>query len=299
MFTAATAACGGAAAKLGVGEPLELGEKYLLEEDYEQAVLRFTRLIEIEPKNPRGYTGLAEAYIGLDDIDKAIEILLQGFEIAGAEDISSRLRVLLATPHRFSYPDENGNDVVVYGQRDIEGRLQGFCILNIFDQATSEIIFLAEGDYADGVLRGDSKMWWIDENTKNRFGRDKGYGFGVGPFVDGARYGFTTIECFLDISIKEVPVGEMYRFTDCSGLDMIYAYRGNMVSDGREDTERKDDASGSAYEMWISERTGEKVEYTGQFRNNARDGYGRMVSDGGWVYEGAFENGDPVGGWPG
>jgi DNA-binding SARP family transcriptional activator len=36
------------------------------------------RLIEIEPKDPRGYTGLAEAYIGLDDTKKAIGTLHNG-----------------------------------------------------------------------------------------------------------------------------------------------------------------------------------------------------------------------------
>jgi hypothetical protein len=293
------AACGNAETELGIGELLDLGEKYLLEADYEQAVVQFTKLIEIEPKNPRGYTGLADAYIGLGDVDKAIEILFRGFEITGAEDISSRLRELSATPHRFAYPDEDGNNVVVYGQRDIEGRLQGFCILNIFDQTTSEVIFLSEGNYVDGVRQGDSKMWWVDENTKSEFGREKAYGFGVGSIVNDARYGFTTIECFLDISIKEVPAGEMLRFADCSGIDMVYAYRGNMVSEGREDTERKEDETGSAYEMWVDEQTGEKVEYTGQFRNDDREGYGRMVSSEGWTYEGLFENDEPAGGWHG
>ncbi|CDX04945.1 Prokaryotic membrane lipoprotein lipid attachment site profile [Desulfitobacterium hafniense] len=61
-------------------ELLDLGEKYLLEMNYEQAVVQFTKLIEIEPKNPRGYTGLAEAYLGLGDIDKIIAILEQGLE---------------------------------------------------------------------------------------------------------------------------------------------------------------------------------------------------------------------------
>jgi len=66
--------------RLSAAELLNLGEKYLLEMNYEQAVVNFTRLIEVEPRNPRGYVGLAEAYAGLGDIDKAIEILRQGLE---------------------------------------------------------------------------------------------------------------------------------------------------------------------------------------------------------------------------
>jgi hypothetical protein len=71
-------ACAKPASQLSAAELLDLGEKYLLEMNYEQAVVCFTKLIAIEPKNPRGYTGLAEAYVGLGEFDKALEILRQG-----------------------------------------------------------------------------------------------------------------------------------------------------------------------------------------------------------------------------
>ena len=67
-------------ARLTVAELLDLGEKYLLELNYEPALVQFLRVIEIEPMEPRGYTGAAEAYIGLGDVDSAITILLQGSE---------------------------------------------------------------------------------------------------------------------------------------------------------------------------------------------------------------------------
>jgi tetratricopeptide (TPR) repeat protein len=71
-------ACAKPASQLSAAELLDLGEKYLLEMNYEQAVVCFTKLIAIEPKNPRGYTGLAEAYVGLGEFDKALDILRQG-----------------------------------------------------------------------------------------------------------------------------------------------------------------------------------------------------------------------------
>jgi tetratricopeptide (TPR) repeat protein len=71
-------ACAKPASQLSAAELLDLGEKYLLEMNYEQAVVCFTKLIAIEPKNPRGYTGLAEAYVGLGEIEKALEVLRQG-----------------------------------------------------------------------------------------------------------------------------------------------------------------------------------------------------------------------------
>jgi hypothetical protein len=71
-------ACAKAAPPLSAAELLDLGEKYLLELNYEQALVQFLKVIEVEPMNPRGYTGAAEAYIGLGQPDKAEEILRQG-----------------------------------------------------------------------------------------------------------------------------------------------------------------------------------------------------------------------------
>ena len=72
------AACATADRPLTAQELLDLGEKYLLEQDYEQALVQFTKLIELEPMNPRGYTGAAEAYVGLGNTERAVKILQQG-----------------------------------------------------------------------------------------------------------------------------------------------------------------------------------------------------------------------------
>jgi hypothetical protein len=63
---------------LTAAELLDLGEKYLLELDYEQAIVQFSKLIEIEPKNARAYTALAETYTALGQTDEVIAILEQG-----------------------------------------------------------------------------------------------------------------------------------------------------------------------------------------------------------------------------
>ncbi|MDR1644010.1 MAG: DUF3160 domain-containing protein [Clostridiales bacterium] len=74
------ASCREAKKALTAPELLDLGEKYLLEMNYAQAILQFTALIEIEPKNPRGYIGLAEAYMGMGRPDRAANALKEGLE---------------------------------------------------------------------------------------------------------------------------------------------------------------------------------------------------------------------------
>jgi tetratricopeptide (TPR) repeat protein len=88
---------------LTAAEILSLGEKYLLMLDYEQAVVYFEQLVEIEPKNPRGYTGAAEAYAALGDTESAVAILRRGLEQL-PEDAG--IRALLASlPGTESPPD--------------------------------------------------------------------------------------------------------------------------------------------------------------------------------------------------
>ena len=75
-------------------EYLNLGEKYLLELNYEQAIVMFTRVIEIEPKNERAYLGAAEAHIGMGNEDKALELLRLGLEATESESINAMLITL-------------------------------------------------------------------------------------------------------------------------------------------------------------------------------------------------------------
>ncbi|SEA67836.1 TPR repeat-containing protein [Oribacterium sp. KHPX15] len=68
-----------------IKKQLVLGEKYLLEENYEQAILAFEKAIEIDPKNPEPYLKLAEIYTRQDDYEKAVKILEKARK-AGAEE---------------------------------------------------------------------------------------------------------------------------------------------------------------------------------------------------------------------
>lgn len=79
---------------LTVDELISLGEKYLLDLNYEQALIQFNKVIEIEPMNVRGYTGAAEAYIGLEQIDEAVAILQKGLEQTEDVEIQNMLDVI-------------------------------------------------------------------------------------------------------------------------------------------------------------------------------------------------------------
>ena len=81
---------------INIDEQLSLGEKYLSELDYENAIIAFSKVINVDSKNVRAYIGLSDAYIGKGDIAKAIEILENGIEaipnIAG--NLEEKLKLL-------------------------------------------------------------------------------------------------------------------------------------------------------------------------------------------------------------
>ena len=54
---------------------LAVAQRFLSEKNYEQAIIEFKRVLELDPTNVEAYIGLADAYIAIGDIDSAIDIL--------------------------------------------------------------------------------------------------------------------------------------------------------------------------------------------------------------------------------
>ena len=69
--------CGKSVDKEIAGQ-LKMGNKYLTESDYEQAIVAFNKVIELDPKQVIAYEKLADSYIGLDKKEEAVDILCQG-----------------------------------------------------------------------------------------------------------------------------------------------------------------------------------------------------------------------------
>ena len=65
------AACGAKAAT--AADKIELGQKYLIELNYTEAIASFTEAIKLDPNNIQAYMGRAEAYLALGEYDKALE----------------------------------------------------------------------------------------------------------------------------------------------------------------------------------------------------------------------------------
>ena len=70
---------------------LDLGNKYLEEENYEQAIVEFDKAIAIDPMSVEAYLGKAEAYEGMGDMDMALQTLEEGYAQTGNERLREKI----------------------------------------------------------------------------------------------------------------------------------------------------------------------------------------------------------------
>lgn len=131
-------------------EKIDLGRIYLTELSYEKAVLEFTEAIEIEPLNADAYLGLAEAYAGMGDTEKAAKTLEDGYAKTGDERLKDMREKLLL-------PDE------------IIGTTVSNDITSLDNEAISE--YIAETDYEISEI--------IDENDYPQMDYDKNASFTI------------------------------------------------------------------------------------------------------------------------
>lgn len=74
------------------------GSTLLSGECYDAAATAFKIAIEIDPSRPEAYIGAAQAYISLDDVERAKVILENGYEETLSEDIRLALEEIAKLP---------------------------------------------------------------------------------------------------------------------------------------------------------------------------------------------------------
>ena len=78
-------------------EQLDLGNKYLDEMDYERALVAFNAVLEIDPRNADAYLGIVEAYVGMGDMEKALEAARKGYDLTEDARLLQKINELSAS----------------------------------------------------------------------------------------------------------------------------------------------------------------------------------------------------------
>ncbi len=99
-------------AEAGWQDQYDLGLKYVSKAEYEEAIVAFTKTLEIDPKQPVIYMRMADVYIATGDNQQAVDILVKGYENTQSADIATKLDSVTGLS-----PDENaGGEDIPYAE---------------------------------------------------------------------------------------------------------------------------------------------------------------------------------------
>jgi len=168
--------------KMRASHHIKAAEKYLLEEDYEQAIIALNKAIELEPKNVDNYLLLAEAYQRDGQLNKSKSVLkkIKRFDDLTDEEIAKYNTLNM----KFVYKDiltNFYNTGKIGGSIDFDGTISEdyentylFKIVDVTGDGIEEIITEPGGyEYQNGessVFNGDGLKKSLFDNVVNRVG---------------------------------------------------------------------------------------------------------------------------------
>lgn len=213
-------------------EQYDLGQKYLLEEDYEAAIVAFTEAIEIDPNQPDAYIGRGNAYIFSGETEEHLTLALADYQ--QATDLDPTLVEAYL-----------GIADVYIRQGDYDAALEilnkGLSETNGNDMIAAKIEEMESGNITDshGNIRRRSNydssgnLVWYHELTYDEYGREASV-----TSYDGAG----TQTAYLDIVYQEGLPSAGYAWESDTGIlvKQFYTYddMGNHI---RMDEYRDDD----------------------------------------------------------
>ena len=110
-------------------ELYDLGEKYLLEENYEEAIVAFTSAIELDPKQAVIYIGRGDAYAKYQDEENHLELALADYSQAlELDDSISEIYLGMADVYVQQEDYEQAFEILKKGEEntDAEGKIDEY-----------------------------------------------------------------------------------------------------------------------------------------------------------------------------
>ncbi len=228
-----------------VSRRMNLGQKYLEEQKYEQAIVEFNKVIVIDPMNVEAYLYKSEAYIRLNDWQSALETLQIGFDLTGDESLKKKMDSLQAQLNQIRKEEQRKLEIKQEEKRRIE----------------------MERNTPDEVKRLYDVMDSADEDEIVRFVLENDIGTFKGAYApSGDTKNGIVLEMFGEIDWTE------FGYT---GWRTSYnIYYGEKV-DGSYETQ------GKWYVIWgMAEHVTDKVEYwlyDGEWKGGRPNGSGKLI----------------------
>ena len=164
--------------------------------NYEEAILLYNTVIEIEPRNFKATVGLGKAYRGAGDNGQAVETLRAAYELNGSSSVAFELGCAYIANGQYAKAESLASEL----WKDGKGSTMGGVILLLSLAAqgeTEKVTELLGKEYFTTflVMGGGTDHLYMGEYDEN--GRQSGYGLGVyngcyiyaGEYKDGMRCG--------------------------------------------------------------------------------------------------------------
>jgi tetratricopeptide (TPR) repeat protein len=190
-----------------LAEQLDLGQKYLEEMDYEQALVVFNKVIEIDPMNVDAYLGVVEVYIRTGEFDTALEYAKKGYEQTGDERLKEKIDMIesgdifAANGWKMKSSFYNANGLMAYFtySYDLKGRKKA---VSWYD-GNDRLVKQGENEYDDqgNLIVSYSEVFWGGDDEvaleKYEYSYDaEGNKIGEKEYDDSGNLAhYTEIEC--------------------------------------------------------------------------------------------------------
>lgn len=229
-------------------EQMDLGNRYLSEENYEEAVVAFNKAIEIDPKNVEVYSKAAQAYAGMGDYEGAVQVLEKGIINTGDEGLKR----------------ERGDYERYYNFLPVFQKLS-----SCFRQEDRNVVweYMSGDEYQDAIINLEQRLEYSDENGKYLLIYPCGHSY-YGDMEAGQRSGYG------------MWADSEYKHTEVDNPWLSYTYEGFSVHFYQgEWKENYPNGEGINYNTLISETDKEILSVQGTFKNGYEDGDMIMINN--------------------
>ena len=154
----------------------DLGVRLLNEGNYEEAILAFKNVIEIDPKKADGYIGLADVYLAMEEPQSAVDVLTQGLAAVDQASEKTKLENKLDEINREYFPEnaETGGAVNTEtsesgGQGNLSGSTDGNDSSSDPVITAMEETIAAQYDYAGPFSEGLAMVGLLGEDDTMKY----------------------------------------------------------------------------------------------------------------------------------
>ncbi len=150
-----------------VERAIAAGDKYTKEADYQAAIESYSKALEIDPTSVIAYSNIAGAYVSIGDTQSAKEILREGWQATGEEELLKSCHTLVLSEALNSINNQDADmDTAATIMSVLEEDRSNTEAIQLLDKAYSVIFSDAYSYSPDALFNSDSSTYSSENGSK-------------------------------------------------------------------------------------------------------------------------------------